>query len=134
MRSSLDEDPTYEVLQRWTKRFPQYRDELARFFATWGIQAVMPQTAQIDQEKLVRQGGDYGLDLARKQGRIIDGPPVESLSLSPFDPMALAAVFSFHGQAYSVNISERVSAMSGTRVLLGVTNFSLSRLEDWGLV
>ena len=127
-----ESEPTYEALQRWTKRYPKYRDDLASFFATWGVQAVMPETATIDEEKLVKKGVEYALEIARRQGRIESRTPVESLA--PFDQMVLAAVYLLHGDGEAVNISERVSEMSGTRVLIGSTLVSLNRLEQSGLV
>src|SRR5437016_11755091 len=58
--------------------------------------------------------------------------PVESLA--PLDQLVLTAIYLLHGEGYSVNITEKISDMSGARVLLGATFMSLSRLESLGLV
>lgn len=33
-----EKSPSHEALQRWCERFPEYRRELANFFATWAMQ------------------------------------------------------------------------------------------------
>src|SRR5262249_49286514 len=55
-------------------------------------------------------------------------------SLEPFDQLVLTAVYLLRGEGYSVNITEKISQMSGIQALLGATFLSLDRLEDLGLV
>ena len=132
----LEEDqPTYAALLRWTERYPDYRDSLTDFFATWAMQdlhAEHAKPARIDEGRLVEQGVAYALEIARRQGRVVPAGTIEPLQ--PFDQLVLAAVYLLNGRCYSVNITERISEMSGRRVLLGSTFATLDRLEQRGLV
>ena len=135
-RLMLDEPkPSYDALLRWQQRYPQYREQLADFFATWGIQsfhAERPPKVRIDEERLLQKGVEHAMEILRRQGRITPtaGVPV----LEPFDQLVLAAIYMLHGDAYVVNITARVSEMIGREVLLASTFDSLDRLEDRNLV
>ena len=132
----LEEDkPDHPALVRWQRRYPQYRKQLAEFFATWTIQErlakVLPEPV-IDEEKLVRKGVAYAMEMLRKQGRVLPddyNPPVETL-----DEQVLAAVYALHGEGYPVNIGEKVGEMAGSRPMLGTILTSLEGLENKYLV
>jgi hypothetical protein len=53
--------PTYEALARWCERYPEYRDELAKFFATWGEQESISQDVEIDEDRLASIGVSHAL-------------------------------------------------------------------------
>jgi hypothetical protein len=132
-----EQEPSYAALVRWSKRYPQYRDELTRYFATWSLQRLRaedpePDPVVVDEEKLVARTVDYALDLARRQGRLAPAASIEPLS--SFDQLMLTAVYLLRGAGYSVNISDKVSDMSGKPASLGATFASLSRLERLGLI
>ncbi len=60
----LDESaPTYEALLKWCERHPQYREELARFFATWGVQENISYDVEIDEDRLASLGVSQALNL-----------------------------------------------------------------------
>ena len=127
--------PDYEALVRWQQRYPKFRDQLADFFATWGVQAYRVQFAPetpIDGEKLVKRGVEHAMEILRRQGRII--PKTEVATLEPFDQLVLTAIYLLFGDAYVVNITERVSRMLGQEVLLASTFESLDRLEQRDLI
>lgn len=127
--------PSYEALMKWSERYPQYAEALAEFFATWSLQAALAEHSKqtpIDEKRLVEKGVNYAMELLRRQGRIL--PVADIPSLDTFDQLVLTAVYLLHGEAYSVNITERVSEMSGTEFLLGSTFLSLDRLEKAGLI
>ena len=71
--------PSYAALLRWSERYPQYRQELADFFATWAVQAERPQDAALDEEKLVDMGVRYALEISRGQGRVAPTSSIEPL-------------------------------------------------------
>src|SRR6266852_5961482 len=130
-----EETPSYEALVRWQERYPQYRKELADFFATWAIQeahAQLPDRTGIDEEKLVKRGVEYAMEILRKQGRLVPDAPVRSLQ--PFDQLVLTAVYLLRGQGYAVNITGKVGEMSETKPTLGSILISLDRLEEQHLV
>src|SRR5712691_4856489 len=76
--------PDYAALVRWQQRYPQYRKELAEFFATWSMQehlAVLPEPV-IDEAKLVQKGVEYAMEILRKPGRLLPAdynPPIDPL-------------------------------------------------------
>jgi PadR family transcriptional regulator PadR len=130
-----EETPSYEALVRWQERYPQYRKELSDYFATWGIQegyAQLPDRTGIDEDKLVRRGVEYAMEMLRKQGRLVPDAPVRSLQ--PFDQLVLTAVYLLRGQGYAVNITGKVGEMSETKPTLGSILISLDRLEEQHLV
>lgn len=49
------EQPTAEVLEAFSKRYPRYRDELIEFAAAWAEQLVLPPVKELtaDQEKVL---------------------------------------------------------------------------------
>jgi len=130
-----EQEPSHAALVRWSKRYPQYRNELTRYFATWSMQrlrAEQPEQVIVDEEKLAARTVRYARHLARRQGRLVPAAPIESLS--PFDQLVLTAIYLLRGTGYSVNITDKVSGMSGKQVLLGSTFGALDRLERLGLV
>ncbi len=129
-------NPDYKALVRWQKRYPQFRDQLADFFATWSVERHRPKNApetDIDEEKLIRKGVEYAMQILRRQGRIIEKSEAET-PLEPFDQLVLIAIYLLHGDAYVVNITERVGRMLQKEVLLASTFASLDRLEERYLI
>jgi hypothetical protein len=63
-------EPTYAALQRWVARYPEHRQALASFFATWAVQEEMPEEAEakFDEERVHQEV------LAHAQA-ILDGAP-----------------------------------------------------------
>lgn len=55
--------PTYEALLKWCERYPAYRDELAKFFATWGVQENISQDVEIDEDRLANLAVSHALNL-----------------------------------------------------------------------
>jgi DNA-binding PadR family transcriptional regulator len=72
------------------------------------------------------------MDLAKREGRLEPAAPVEQLS--QFDQLLLAAIYLLHGDGHAVNITDKITEMSGERVLLGSTFGALTRLQQRGLI
>jgi DNA-binding PadR family transcriptional regulator len=127
--------PSYEALVRWTERYPQYREALTEFFATWSMQAVwadLPEQVEIDEDAIVEKGVSHALEIARRQGKVVSRDKLESLS--PFELLVLTAVFLLRGEGYAVTITEKLNEMSETRVTFGSAYLSLDQLESRGLL
>jgi DNA-binding PadR family transcriptional regulator len=124
--------PDYEALVRWCDRYPQYRNELSEFFAIWAIQFDMPETVEIDEERLVEKGVKHAMEILRRQGRLI--PDNEVASVDPFEELVLDAVHVLHGEGSGMKITEKVSEMLGKEVLLGSIRVTLARLEKRDLI
>ncbi len=124
--------PSYATLLRWSERYPQYREALAQFFATWAIQADQPQRVALDEDRLVEKGVSHALEILRRQGRVEPKAAIEWLP--PFDQLVLTATHLLRDQGDCLNIARKVSEISGTNVRCGSTSLSLGRLEAWRLV
>jgi hypothetical protein len=124
--------PSYAALLRWSERYPQYREALAEFFATWAIQAEQPQQVALDEERLADRGVSHALKILRRQDRVSPAGAIEPVA--PFDQLVLTAIYLLRGEGYSVNITDKVGEMSGTSVMLASTFASLDRLESRGLI
>ena len=124
--------PSYATLLRWSERYPQYREALAQFFATWAIQADQPQRVALDEDRLVEKGVSHALEILRRQGRVEPKAAIEWLP--PFDQLVLTATHLLRDKGDCVNIARKVSEISGTNVRCGSTSLSLGRLEAWRLV
>ena len=130
--------PTRKGLHRWQKRYPEYRLELARYFAGWAQEAanadrpyVNPLTPE-QEAALVKRGVDFAMKLLDERGLIL--PPFPNEPLKPFDQLVLTVVHELQGQAHAVNVTERLSSMVGREVLLGDTFDCLDRLEQQHMV
>jgi DNA-binding MarR family transcriptional regulator len=127
--------PSRLALLRWQKRFPQYSQELADFFKTWALQDIReesPDQVVVDEDKLAAKGVSEGLEMMRRQGRIV--PIRQNESLKPLDQLVLTAVQLLRFASDEVEITVTVSQLAGRRILLGSTSLALERLERKGLV
>jgi hypothetical protein len=50
-----ESEPSHVVLSRWVARYPEYRDELTRFFATWAMQEASSEKVTVVDEALAGQ-------------------------------------------------------------------------------
>ena len=125
--------PADEALARWSERYPQYREDLADFFAVWAEQenSTEPEP-DTDEEMIVRKSVAYAMDLLQKQGRLAPKRPVPVLQSQ--DQLVLTAIYVLGGQGYPVSITLKVREMSGTDMALGSVYESLNRLQTMGLI
>jgi hypothetical protein len=54
-------------LTKWCARYPQHRDALARFFATWAVQCELPEQTQIDEERIGNLLVSHALNVLHRQ-------------------------------------------------------------------
>ena len=62
-----EKDPNYKTLLRWSKGYPEYREELARFFATWAIQMEIPADTKVDESHIANLGVSRALNILYRQ-------------------------------------------------------------------
>ena len=127
--------PSHEALVRWQKRYPEWRDSLAEYFADWAMDRELPAPGadpEFDEAATVEKGVKYAMDILRREEGFVPKTSVEKLK--PLDQLVLAVVFVSRGSGHPITILEKVSEMSGKRVLLGSILGSLDRLERKGLV
>jgi hypothetical protein len=126
--------PTYEALVRYQNLFPDWRDSLAEFFATWAFQNMQPAeaAAEIDEDAIVEMTVQYAMDRLARQGRLI--PENAPEPLRPLDRLVLAAVVELQGRGEAVHVSDWVDQTAGRKVSLGAIFSALDRLEDSALI
>jgi hypothetical protein len=126
-------EPTYEALLRWQKRFPEFRESLADFFALQAIQREpIDDLPGIDEEEITGKAVQYAMTLLEEQGRIIPDDHVEPVG--DFDQMALAAIYVLQGRADAGKLVEKISEMAARQAYLGPVLHALSRLEGKHLI
>src|SRR5260370_38217440 len=134
----VEGDRSYAALVKWSQRYPQYRDRLAKFFADWAVQelyAELPEDDElpdIDEERLVQKGVEFAMDILRRQGRLLPETPVELPA--EFGQLVLTAIYLLPGRAPVASITSKVGEMSGREVLAGSIYLALNGLENKGLV
>ena len=80
--------PTAENLQKWVKRYPQYRRELVDFAAAWAEQLVLPPAPELGPEAekaLIDRAMSHVLNVAynrdlQEQQRVENDDPIHSLT------------------------------------------------------
>jgi hypothetical protein len=123
--------PSYEALLRWIDRYPQFRNELEDFFATWGVQTVITGEPEIDEDQIVNAAVTRALEIARREGKLAGGPVS---TISSGDDLILSAVYLLRGRGNAAAITEKVNAMSNKRVMFGTVFAALDRMESKGLL
>ena len=127
-----ENEPSHEALLRWSERYPQYRQALKEFFATWAIQKYRPDSEPaIDEESIVEEGVNHVMDTLHRQGRLISPQAVPPLA--EYDQLVLTAIYLLRGEGAPATITMKVSDISGKQALLGSVFVSLNRLETQGL-
>jgi hypothetical protein len=131
-------DSSVAALKRWQERYPQYRDRLAEFFNGWALQKLyqdLPEDDElppIDEERLVKEGVEFAMEILRSQGRLLPETPAELPAES--DQLILTAIYLLHGKADPVRIAARAGEMSNREVFVGDMYVALDRLENQGFV
>jgi len=89
-------------------------------------------SSMFDEAATVEKGVKYAMDILRREEDFVPKTSVEKLK--PLDQLVLAVAFVFRGSGHAITILEKVSEMSGKRVLLGSILGSLDMLERKGLI
>ena len=66
-------EPTHEELLRWCTQYPEHRDELARFFATWGAQNEGGERPTIDEDRVASRMVSHALNLLYQRTHVTGG-------------------------------------------------------------
>ncbi len=74
-----ESEPSYAALARWSARYPEHREALAAFFATWAVQVELPQETVVDEEQLANLAVRKALNIVyRQDGEARQAPDVKS--------------------------------------------------------
>ena len=63
-----ESEPSHESLKKWIAQYPEHREALARFFATWSVQKEQPSRFEIDEARIGNRMVSNALDLMRSVG------------------------------------------------------------------
>jgi PadR family transcriptional regulator, regulatory protein PadR len=124
--------PTREALERWSKRFPHYRERLARFFAAWAGIAAEKEPVAMDAERIAAEAVRRVLEMKRQ--RQATPPEVPPDPLNEFDQYVLAAIYLLRGDAWTGSIVAKVKEMTGKEVSFASVRSSLNTFLNRGLV
>lgn len=60
-------EPSYAALTRWCERYPEHRKDLTEFFATWAVQAELPEDRAIDEDRLANLSVSHALNILHER-------------------------------------------------------------------
>jgi hypothetical protein len=60
-------EPSYTALLRWSERYPEHRNQLANFFATWAVQAELPHEIVVEEARLTNLAVSQALDIVHRR-------------------------------------------------------------------
>ena len=112
-------EPTYAVLLEWSKRYPQFRDDLAEFCSIWAytdlLLRILPEPEPGPQEDEFDRDMHFSWQCAmqridHREAGISDD---KIISLNDFEEMVLEAVQHLHRRGCLENIVAGVSELSG---------------------
>src|SRR5581483_4319316 len=107
--------PSYNALCRWQDRYPDFRHELAQYFAAWAIQDSQPPQTDADApevplDDLGSEAIGQAMETLRAQGRIIPGDAAKRLQ--PFDVLVLSAIVQLEGHGDPVDVNDRINEIA----------------------
>lgn len=62
-----ESEPTHEALLRWSNQYPEHREELAEFFATWAVERESDERPAIDEDLVASRMVSHALNLLYQQ-------------------------------------------------------------------
>src|SRR5438093_13676535 len=71
-------EPSYAALARWCERYPEHREDLTEFFATWAVQAELPQDRAVDEERLANLSVSHALNILHERDAATKRAPESS--------------------------------------------------------
>jgi hypothetical protein len=124
-----EQEPDYKALQRWCKRYPEHRDALARFFATWAIQVDLPMDTSVDESELASLGVSRALNILNQQENEMKAP-TEELSGSRLLVVCHRAGVSEQELASKIGLDESIIAKLDLRRLSSIPGICFERIAE----
>lgn len=75
--------PDHAVLMRWVERYPEHRDALARFFATWAVQEKSAEKVPVDEDLAGSRMVSKALNILYHQARATAGATAGAVTPKP---------------------------------------------------
>lgn len=123
-------EPTYAALTRWCERYPEHREALSEFFATWAVQAELPQETTVDEERLANLAVSHALNILHRRDEAVKGTTKVSGDRLRLLATARAAGISEGQLADRVELDFTVLEKLDLRRLTGIPRACLERLAS----
>lgn len=123
-----EREPTYAALMRWSARYPEHRDALARFFATWAVQIERPEENSVDEDRIANLGVSQALNIIDKRNTRKDHIPDRGAAMSRLTDMSRSKGVSEHELARQTGLDGSMIKKLDLRRLTGVPSLCIERL------
>ena len=132
MLRTEEPEPSHEALLRWAERYPQYRDDLVDYFASWATEDLDDDSEpeeDFDHDWLTDFGVTYGRQILRRQKQGIPDKTIQPLNaFEQLVPTAIT-VLGTPRWRYVENIAAKVAELSGREVSQASILETLNSLE-----
>lgn len=118
-------EPSYAALTRWCERYPEHREDLTKFFATWAVQAELPQDRAVDEDRLASLSVSHALNILHERDAAVKRAPESSPRLIT---AGRAAGMSEEELADRADLDAIIIRKLDLRRLTGVPNACVERL------
>lgn len=118
-------EPSFAALSRWCERYPEHREDLTEFFASWAVQAELPQDRAVDEERLANLSVSHALNILHERDAAAKRVPESSPRLIA---AGRAAGMSEKELADRAGLNAIIIRKLDLRRLTGVPNACVERL------
>lgn len=123
-----ESEPSYVALTRWSERYPEHREALAEFFATWAVQAELPQEAGINEERLANLAVSHALDIVHRRGEAVKSVPMSNSATPRLSAIAHSAGISEEQLAARAGLDSAIIQKLDLRRITGIPRICFERL------
>lgn len=123
-----EREPTYAALMRWSARYPEHRDALARFFATWAVQIERPEENSVDEDRIANLGVSHALNILDKRNTRKGQTPDRGAAMLRLTAISRAKGVSEHELARQTGLDGSIIRKLDLRRLTGVPSLCFERL------
>ena len=121
-------EPTYAALMRWSARYPEHRDALARFFATWAVQIERPEENSVDEDRVANLGVSHALNIMDKRNTRTGHTLDRDAAMLRLTVMSRAKGLSEHELARQTGLDGSIITKLDLRRLTGIPWLCFERL------
>lgn len=123
-----ESEPSYAALTRWSERYPEHREAFAEFFATWAVQAELPQETAVDESRLANLAVSHALDIVHRRGEAAKCAPKLSSARPRLIAAARAAGISEEQLAARTGLDGTIVEKLDLRRVTGIPRLCFERL------
>lgn len=121
-------EPSYAALIRWSVRYPEHREALARFFATWAVQIERPEENSVDEDRVANLGVSHALNIIDKRNARRGHTPDVNTAALRLTAVSRRTGVSEHELAHQAGLDDSIITKLDLRRLTGVPWLCFERL------